>query len=166
MSVPLREGCALEHNEVVTEGLSFLRSIKGLRSASQALFLAKDQSYSYERNIAKAGEGFSGSHWIARFGIMLLFERWTSEDARWDEKDFLGRTSLSWAAWGGHEAVVKQLLDTGKVDVDSKDNDGRTPLSWAADCGQEAIVKQLLDTKQVDVDSKDKYGQTPLSRAA
>jgi ankyrin repeat protein len=39
-------------------------------------------------------------------------------------------TLLSWVAEKGHEAVVKLLLDTGKVDVDAKDSEyGRTPLS-------------------------------------
>ena len=73
---------------------------------------------------------------------------------------------MSLAAGNGHEALVKQLLDTKQVDVDSKDNDGRTPLSWAALHGQEATVKQLIDTKQVDVDSKDNDGRTLLSYAA
>jgi ankyrin repeat protein len=55
---------------------------------------------------------------------------------------------LSWAAQRGHEAVVKLLLATGEVDVESKDNDGRTPLSWAAQRGHEAVVKLLqLSTK-------------------
>jgi ankyrin repeat protein len=62
--------------------------------------------------------------------------------------------------------VVKLLLETGKVDVDSKDTTGRTPLSWAAGRGHEAVVKLLLETGMVDVDSKDTTGQTPLSWAA
>ncbi|OCK75162.1 hypothetical protein K432DRAFT_467098, partial [Lepidopterella palustris CBS 459.81] len=47
-------------------------------------------------------------------------------------------TPLIWAAENGNEAVVKLLLETGKVDVDSKDKDGQTPLSWAAEKGHEA----------------------------
>ena len=42
-----------------------------------------------------------------------------------------GQTPLSWAAREGQEAVVKLLLDTGKVDVDLKNEYGRIPLSWA-----------------------------------
>jgi ankyrin repeat protein len=43
----------------------------------------------------------------------------------------------------GHEAVVKLLLDTGKVDVDSKGVDGRTPVWWAAENGHESVVELL-----------------------
>jgi ankyrin repeat protein len=43
----------------------------------------------------------------------------------------------------GHEAVVKLLLDTGKVDVDSKDSSGQTPQSRAVENGHKAATKLL-----------------------
>ena len=62
--------------------------------------------------------------------------------------------------------MVKLLIETGKVDVDSKDNHNQTPLSWAAKRGHEAVVKLLVETGKADVDSKDNCNQTPLSWAA
>ncbi|KAH0551075.1 hypothetical protein GP486_007577, partial [Trichoglossum hirsutum] len=51
-----------------------------------------------------------------------------------------GRTLLWWATGNGYEAIVKLLLDSDKVDVNSKDGGhGQTPLSWAAMNGREAI---------------------------
>jgi ankyrin repeat protein len=38
---------------------------------------------------------------------------------------------LSMAARYGHKVVIKLLLTTGKVDVDSKNQDGWTPLELA-----------------------------------
>ncbi len=62
----------------------------------------------------------------------------------------------------GHEAVIKLLLGTGKVDVDARDEYGWTALSWAAESGHEAVLKQLLGTGKVDVDARDdKYGRGP-----
>jgi ankyrin repeat protein len=43
--------------------------------------------------------------------------------------------------------VVKLLLETGKVEVDSQDKTGgRTPLLWAAINGHVAVVKLLFET--------------------
>jgi ankyrin repeat protein len=147
-------------SEVRTEALAFLSNVKCCSSASQALFMS-GRSFFSEGTIVTEGEGFSGSHWIGRFGLALLFKRWDSGEARWDRCDYDGRTPLSWAASEGHQEVSKLLLDIGKVDMDAKDYYGRTPLSWASGNGQEAIVELLLDRK-VDVNSKDNAGETPL----
>ncbi|KAI9891067.1 MAG: hypothetical protein M1814_003418 [Vezdaea aestivalis] len=73
--------------------------------------------------------------------------------------------SLLAASIGGHEAVVKLLLDKG-ADIHAKeDNNGWTALVGAAWNGHEAIVKLLLD-KGADVNVKDNSGWTALHRTA
>ena len=89
---------------------------------------------------------------------------WRADDL--DAVDDDGRTPLTWAAYNGHERVVKALLATTKVDVNSKDKYGWTPLHWAAYNGHERVVKALLATEQIDPNSKDDTGWTPLYRAA
>ena len=80
-----------------------------------------------------------------------------------DEKmgDGYSRTPLSWSRLRDHKPVVKLLLNTYNIEVDTKDENGRTVLSWAATQGSE-YVKMLLDTGKVDIDTKDMNGRTPL----
>jgi ankyrin repeat protein len=59
----------------------------------------------------------------------------------------------------GREAIVKLLIETDKVDVDSEDEHGRTPLLWAAMNGYEVVVTMLLDTSEVEVDLKDQHSK-------
>ncbi|KAL6230209.1 hypothetical protein BDW75DRAFT_76984 [Aspergillus navahoensis] len=108
------------------------------------------------------------AHIVAFFGITQIMSYIIETgEVDMDSEDSIHRTPLSWAAEKGHEAVVKLLLKTGKMDVDCKDSEyHRTPLSLAAEKGHEAVVKLLLKTGKVDVDSEDSRHQTPLSWAA
>ncbi|KFY66157.1 hypothetical protein V496_02149 [Pseudogymnoascus sp. VKM F-4515 (FW-2607)] len=51
--------------------------------------------------------------------------------------------ALQEAVHGGHESILKLLLETREVNADSKDEDGRTSLSWDA-TGEHEVVEQLL----------------------
>jgi ankyrin repeat protein len=78
-------------------------------------------------------------------------------------KQFQG---VHFAAYFCLTEILKLLVETGNVDVDSKDSEGRTPLFWAAAKGHEVVVKLLVETGNVDVNSKDSEGRTPLCWAA
>jgi len=150
---------------IIHEAWALMLNTKRLSAASQVLFMSKRRPYS-KVTIEEQGKGFSGSHWIGLFGLLSLLERWITEKYELDQCDFGGRTPLSFAAESGQEAIVKRLLDTGKVDADSKDNDRKTPLIVAAEHGHVAVVKALLSTGKVDADSKDNDRKTPLIVAA
>jgi ankyrin repeat protein len=94
-------------------------------------------------------------HIASRYShVSLLFEilkDLNNVDVKADSKDIDDGTSLSWAAEGRHEAVVKQLVKRDDIGADSKDESGRTPLSWAAVSGHETVVKVLLATGKADV---------------
>lgn len=65
-------------------------------------------------------------------------------------------TNLHIAAAIGHEAVVKLLLRTEQMDVNSKCHNGSTPLHWAAAFGQNEVVKVLLENVEVEVNLEDR----------
>ncbi len=69
----------------------------------------------------------------------------------WSPRITKGKTPLSLAAWDGHEATVKMLLENG-VELESKDNENKTPLWLATENGQEMVAELLLE-KGVDVNT-------------
>ncbi|KAF3211186.1 hypothetical protein TWF106_010324 [Orbilia oligospora] len=68
--------------------------------------------------------------------------------------DAYGRTPLTYAVWGRHIAVIKQLLGAG-ARMDLEDDVGGTPISYAICSGSDDVIKQLL--KRADgVDSRER----------
>jgi len=77
---------------------------------------------------------------------------------------YSGRTPLSWAAYNGHEEVVKILLGRGEVIPDKANRLGQTPLSDAAQNGHEEVVKMLLRREEVNPNGSCN-SSSPLLRA-
>lgn len=85
----------------------------------------------------------------ARRGLTDIVSLLLSCDAPGNSQNELGQCPLLIATENGHEAIVKMLLETGKVNVDSKDQYGQTPLWWAAQNGCEAVMKLLRSSSNV-----------------
>ncbi|CAG8982672.1 hypothetical protein HYALB_00014050 [Hymenoscyphus albidus] len=144
---------------------NLLQKEASVSASGQALFAVKNWSgdTSYSQRTPK---NITGVHLAAYFGIKAVVQLLLDNATEADLQCSNGRTPLSWAARNGHEAVVKLLLQTDKVDADSKDNKyGQTPLSWAAENGHEAVVKLLL-LNNADYAIKSYDGWTVMELAA
>jgi ankyrin repeat protein len=75
-------------------------------------------------------------------------------------KGFNKSKALCWAAYSGHETVVRLLLEKG-ADVAAKCKGGLTPLHCAAQNGHEAVVWLLLE-KGADAEAEDENGWMAL----
>jgi len=109
---------------------------------------------------------FSGLHLASFFGVVGFVDTLMEMGCYGtDTMDLSGRTPLAWAARGGHEEVVKILLQRGEANPNKSDNEGRTPLSHAACHGHEGVVKVLLGRGEVSPDQPTTWGQKLLSWA-
>lgn len=78
--------------------------------------------------------------------------------------DRSGRSCLHLAAYHGHEAVCKLLMEGGAL-VDQGDKRDRRPIHWAAFRRQRSVAKLLIQ-RGCDLEARDKDGFTPLHAAA
>ncbi|KAL7917246.1 hypothetical protein ACQKWADRAFT_307277 [Trichoderma austrokoningii] len=103
---------------------------------------------------------------VSYFGLYAVVKLLIVDNAaNIEAKDTVGRTSLFWAAVGGHERVIELLIEQG-ADLEAEDTEyGWRPLSIAAKKGHEAAVKLLIE-RGADIEAKETFqGQTPLSVA-
>jgi len=132
--------------------------------------------YQYDRNAflpqwfrPEILTGFTGLHGAAFFAIEEVVSA-VLDMREWDVNaaDCSGNTALTWAAMGGHDGVVRRLLEQKGINPDQADTKyGWTPLSRAAVNGREGIVKMLLERQDVNPSQPDTCcGRAPLSLAA
>ena len=77
----------------------------------------------------------------------MLLEK---EDVEPNLVDGYGRTPLSWAAWRGHQEIVKMLLERDEVRTAAPYNERQSPLSLAVDGGHVGVVRILLGQSNVN----------------
>ncbi|KAI0147300.1 hypothetical protein GGR57DRAFT_258771 [Xylariaceae sp. FL1272] len=100
--------------------VSFLQMPGQVKAASQALMVSN--GYKRRNYSQRTPKQMTGLHLAAYFGLDHTIEIIITDNNA-DARDSGGQTPLSWAAERGHEAVVKLLLATGKVDADARDTD-------------------------------------------
>ena len=79
-----------------------------------------------------------------------------------DDASDEGVTPLLAAASEGHTAILKQLLSTGKANVNAKDKEGTNALMAAAARGHLACIQELVAIKDIQVNEQNVDGHTAL----
>ncbi len=78
-------------------------------------------------------------------------------------QDTINARAITWAAFSGHDEVVKLLLDRG-ADINAHGTNGKPALTWAAEMGKVEVAALLLD-RGASLEERDDTGTTPLEAA-
>ena len=101
-----------------------------------------------------------------RLGAWYRTEHWRVHGFDVDDTVLEKLTGLHVAAKFGLAMTVREMLRSGRLDVNVRDVQGMMPLHYAASGGHGEVVKVLLGEDGVEVDAETLTGETPLSLAA
>jgi hypothetical protein len=139
---------ARESSEASQEIMNFLESTVEGEASNQVLTAERDRDL-LPLSISKRqrrSTNMTGLHLAAYFGIERTVDSLLQLcNYPPNLKDKYGRAPLSWAAENGHLPIIKRLIATGRVKIDSVDKYGKSPLIWAAYEGHTAVVRLLLN---------------------
>lgn len=80
-------------------------------------------------------------------------------------KNLLGDSPLILAIKNGNIQIVKTLLNTGLIDVNTKTFDGKTSLLLAIEKNMQDVCTILLESGNIDINASDNLGSIPIMKA-
>ncbi|CAH1401284.1 unnamed protein product, partial [Nezara viridula] len=135
------------------------------RARSSSILETSKKSSSLKRNATAAkAEATKKLMKAAERGDIQTAVAAIAEGANVDQKDSVRRTPLHLAVVGGHEELVRRLLEAG-ADKDKRDSMGRTPLHYTALRGRVGCAQLLIDAG-ADPNPRDSSGLTPTALAS
>ncbi|ROT38917.1 ankyrin [Sodiomyces alkalinus F11] len=136
----MERGATLDTVESDTERAAVLLAVVGGHESSALILL----NHGARPDSVDKSTGRSLLSWASGLGMeKLVGQLLCRHNVHVNTKDLEGRTPISWAAEGGHLAVVQLLLDN-KADPDSVGR-GLTPRGFATKQGHVAVVRLLTD---------------------
>jgi len=91
---------------------------------------------------------FPGLHCASYFGIdEIVATLIKMEGCGINQRDYMGFTPLTWAAWQGNQGAVTLLLTQDDIDPDKPGDEGETPLLVASRSGHPGVVRYYSHEK-------------------
>ena len=158
------ENCDDEAIRVLTE-----RFLNDQNRVSGALHFVGEygKDYRWRDAFERADSNPGSAMQLAAFlGLTKIMSEMLENGFDPDLRDRFGSTPLFWAAYRGHEDIVRLLMTREEVDPNVRSRSGGTPLMVAVVKKQIAIVLLLLAYETVDINAKDEVpGRSALHYA-
>ena len=134
------------------------------KRVSGALHFVRDGFHTYRPEAFKLEDSNPGSamQLAAYLGLTKIMSERLENESEPDVKDWCGATPLFWAAYRGHEDVVRLLMAHENVNPNVSDCYGKTPLMVAVEERHIAIVQRLLAFEYIEINAQENWDWSAL----